>query len=120
MSKGLLEEMTVIDLDPTESDGRVVACSREKYHFSFISGSGSSFGMSALLQCKILHTVLSLISRLLISYKSTCRAKGKHMPMDLAELDRANCRSFGPTPVRILDIGPQHDRGGSGHEMSMD
>lgn len=42
------------------------------------------------------------------------------MPMGLAELDCVSCRSFGPTPVRIFDVGPQHDRGGSGLEMSMD
>lgn len=42
------------------------------------------------------------------------------MPMDFAEIDRFGCRSFGPTPVRIFDVGPQHDCVGRNLEVPID
>lgn len=57
---------------------------------------------------------------ILISNKSNWRAKGEYMSVDLIELDHVGYRSFGPTPARIFNVGPQHDRVGSGLEMAMD
>jgi len=42
------------------------------------------------------------------------------VPMDVAEIDRVGCRSFGPTPVRVFDVGPQHDSVGRSLEVPMD
>lgn len=57
---------------------------------------------------------------ILICDKSTCRAEGEYMPMDFTEIDRFGCRSFGPTPIRLFDVGAQHDCVRRNLEVPMD
>ena len=42
------------------------------------------------------------------------------MVMGFAKIDHFGCRSFGPTPTRIFDVGAQHDCVGRNLEVPVD